>query len=169
LAGLLWGLTILLLETQPPKKYFLQNSNACFFDRTTHWRFILQDARGLKRAERNFYRREDSRRKCSQSLASPFEWRRDGDDWILLAGRRRFGRVIPDRQYPGMWRSKVGGQLSDMANLSWAKNAVLAAAERELEWERHQRRATDPSKCPERGPVFSETAPPMRSFREAAE
>ena len=69
---------------------------------------------------------------------------------------------------PGMWRSvKAGGQLSDMSNLSWAKNAVLIAAEREPEWEDRQRRAIDPSKCPEKGPVFSETSPPMRYFREA--
>ena len=67
-----------------------------------------------------------------------------------------------------MWRSvKAGGQLSDMSNLSWAKNAVLIAAEREPEWEDRQRRAIDPSKCPEKGPVFSETSPPMRYFREA--
>jgi len=26
-------------------------------------------------------------------------WHRDGADWILLAGRRRFGRVIPDSHY----------------------------------------------------------------------
>jgi hypothetical protein len=46
------------------------------------------------------------------------------------------GRVIPDSKYPGMWRSTLsGGRLSDMANISWAKNAVLVAAERELEWE----------------------------------
>src|SRR5215831_10462522 len=63
-------------------------------------------------------------------------WRRDGAGWVLLAGRRRFGRVVPDIKYPGMWRSTLsGGRLSDMANLAWAKNAVLVAAERELEWE----------------------------------
>ena len=54
---------------------------------------------------------------------SPLAWRRDGNGWLLLAGRRRFGRVVPDPKYPGMWRSvKAGGQLSDMSNLSWAKN-----------------------------------------------
>jgi hypothetical protein len=87
--------------------------------------------------------------------ATPLAWRRDGDSWVLLAGRRRFGRVIPDGKYPGMWRSvKPGGQLSDMSNLSWAKNAVLIAAERELEWEGRERRAIDPSKCPEKGGCF---------------
>ena len=62
-------------------------------------------------------------------------WRRDGNDWVLYAGRRRFGRVYPDSKYAGMWRSTLpSGQPSDMANISWAKNAVLVAAERELEW-----------------------------------
>jgi len=86
-------------------------------------------------------------------------WHRDGADWILLAGRRRFGRVIPDSQYPGMWRSRLsGGRLSDMANLAWAKNAVLVAAERELEWEERQRAANHPSKCSENRGVFEDAA-----------
>jgi hypothetical protein len=62
-------------------------------------------------------------------------WRRDGNDWVLYAGRRRLGRVWPDSKYPGMWRSTLAdGRPSDMANIAWAKNAVLIAAERELEW-----------------------------------
>jgi hypothetical protein len=28
---------------------------------------------------------------------------REGDDWILKHGRRKFGRVFRDSQYPGMW------------------------------------------------------------------
>ena len=78
----------------------------------------------------------------------------------MLAGRRRFGRVIPDSQYPGMWRSRLsGGRLSDMANLAWAKNAVLIAAERELE--ERQRAANHPSKCPEKRGVFEDAASPV--------
>jgi hypothetical protein len=46
-------------------------------------------------------------------------WRRDGTGWVLLAGRRSFGRVVADSKYPGMWRSTLsGGRLSDMANLA---------------------------------------------------
>ena len=91
-------------------------------------------------------------------------WHRDGAEWILLAGRRRFGRVIPDSQYPGMWRSRLsGGGLSDMANLAWAKNAILVAAERELEWEDRQRATIAPPKCPQKRGVFGSTAPPMRA------
>ena len=92
----------------------------------------------------------------------PLTWRRNGPDWVLLAGRRRFGRVVADTCYPGMWRSTLsGGRLRDMANLAWAKNAVLAAAERELEWEACQRAAIAPSKCPEKRGVFEGSAPPI--------
>jgi len=89
-----------------------------------------------------------------------FAWRRDGAGWRLFAGRRCFGRVVPDAQYPGMWRSVLAtGRLSDMANLSWAQNAVLQVAIRELEWAVRRRRATTPSKCPESGSVFGTTSP----------
>ena len=89
-------------------------------------------------------------------------WRRDGADWILLAGRCRFGRAVPDSKYPGMWRSTLsGGRLSDMASLAWAKNAVLAAAERELEFEARPRAAIAPPNCPENEGVFESAAPPV--------
>jgi hypothetical protein len=85
-------------------------------------------------------------------------------------GRRRFGRVVPDIRYPDMWRSKLsGGRLSDMANLAWAKNAVLVAAERELEFEDRQRSAIAPSKCPEKRGVFERAAPAVAQTLEAAE
>ena len=72
-------------------------------------------------------------------------WMREGADWVLKLGRRKLGRVFPDSQYPGMWRSyRADGRLSDMANLSWAKNAVLAAAEL----------ASNPPKCPVRRGYF---------------
>ncbi len=72
-------------------------------------------------------------------------WQRDGNSWLLLHGRRRMGRVVPDSQYPDMYCSMLDrGRRSDMANLSWAKDAVLKAALRELTWET----ANDPSKCP---------------------
>jgi hypothetical protein len=102
----------------------------------------------------------DSRQVARMKLA--LTWRRDGEDWILLAGRRRFGRVVPDGKWPGMWRSRLsGGRLSDMANLAWAKNAILVAAERELEWEDRQRAATAPPKCPQKRGVFEGAALPV--------
>ena len=39
------------------------------------------------------------------------------------------GRVAPDHEHRGMYRVVLArGRLSDMANLSWAKDAALAAA-----------------------------------------
>jgi hypothetical protein len=90
-------------------------------------------------------------------------WRRDGSGWLLLAGRKRFGRVVPDPNHPGMWRSlKSRAKLSDIANLSWAKNALLIAAERELEFEDRRRRAIDPSKCSEKRGVFRSSSSLVR-------
>jgi hypothetical protein len=98
---------------------------------------------------------------------SPLTWQRDGDNWVLLAGRRRFGRVVPDSKYPAMWRSvKPDDQLSAPSNLSWSKNAVLVAAE--LELEDRQRRAIDPPKCPVKGGVSGEESSPVRYFRRTA-
>jgi len=95
-------------------------------------------------------------------------WKRDGADWVLLAGKRRMGRVKPDIRWPGMWRSTLsGGRLSDMANLAWAKNAVLVAAEREIEFEDRTRSGKHPSKCAENRGVFEGTAPPVAGTAEA--
>ena len=81
--------------------------------------------------------------------ASGLEWKQSGSDWILYHGRRRMGRVVPDAKYRCMCRSvKSRGRLSDTSNLSWAKNVVLIAAERELEWEARDIAAIDPRKCP---------------------
>ena len=77
-------------------------------------------------------------------------WIREGADWVLKLKRRKLGRVFPDDRYPGMWRSRrADGQLSDMANLSWAKHAVLAAAERDIA----------PSKSPVKLTVFETKSP----------
>src|SRR5262245_47544705 len=89
-------------------------------------------------------------------------WRRDRADWVLFSGRRRFGRVVPDSKYAGVWRSVLsGGRLSDRANLAWAKNAVLMAAERELEWEDRRRAAVTPPKCPEKRGAVERAASPV--------
>lgn len=89
-------------------------------------------------------------------------WRRDGAGWVLLYKRRRMGRVPPDNQHRGMFRSVLSrGRLSDMANLGWAKGAVLAVAMRELSWEAAHP-ANDPPKCPEKQGVFNGSAPPVR-------
>ena len=76
------------------------------------------------------------------AVRSQLKWKRDGNDWVLLYNRRRMGPVTPDHQYPGMWRSpKSGGRVSDTANISWAKDAVMAEAIRELAWDARQQAA----------------------------
>jgi hypothetical protein len=75
-------------------------------------------------------------------------WKRDGLDWVLFHKRRRMGRVTLDHKYSGMYRVVLSrGRHSDMANLSRAKDAALAAAIRELEWETNHP-AINPPKCP---------------------
>jgi hypothetical protein len=88
-------------------------------------------------------------------------WRRDGADWILLHGRRRVGRVIPDAKWPGMFRSVMSGGLSDLAGLAWAKSAVLDAVAREIEY-------TAPSKSPAKEGSFSGQKPAHASNRVGA-
>jgi hypothetical protein len=44
---------------------------------------------------------------------SQLKWTREGDAWILLYRRRRMGRVIPDKERPGMWRSVASSTLAD--------------------------------------------------------
>jgi hypothetical protein len=51
------------------------------------------------------------------------------------------------------------GSLSDMANMSWAKNAVLEAAIRELEWEICQKPAITPQKPQQNAGVFEQPSP----------
>ena len=78
-------------------------------------------------------------------------WQRHGAEWVLVCGRRRMGRVVPDERLPGMYRVALSaGRFSDAASLSWAKDSALAAAIRELVWEAREHAANDPRKCPEK-------------------
>src|SRR5262249_43971570 len=75
-------------------------------------------------------------------------WRKSGRGWRLYDEHgRKFGAVFPDANIRGMWRTPLaGGRMSDMANLSWARAAVIEAAIRDLEWEaRHPAAVADPS------------------------
>ena len=102
---------------------------------------------------------------CGVEGKRPRAWcnsRRPAETPDPEVGGLRHTCVVADSKYPGMWRPTLsGGRLGDMANLAWAKNAVLAAAERELEWEARQRAAMTPPKCPEKGGVFEGSAPPI--------
>jgi hypothetical protein len=90
---------------------------------------------------------------------SHFKWTREGDGWILFYRRRRMGRVVPDKDHPGMWRSvKIYGILSDVANLSWSKDAVLAQAAREVAYES----ANTPSKPQQNRGSYQPKSSPIR-------
>ena len=61
----------------------------------------------------------------TQALA----WKFLGGEWVLYRqgskAPQRF--VVPDDRYPGMWRVKSrDGELSDMVNLSRAKDAAAS-------------------------------------------
>jgi hypothetical protein len=91
----------------------------------------------------------------SELIGRELAWKRDGADWVLHHKRRRMGRVAPDHEHAGMYRVVLSrGRLSDMANLSWAKDAALAAAIRELEYEARDNRAIDPRNAHKKG-MFS--------------
>ncbi len=75
-------------------------------------------------------------------------WQRYGNSWLLLHGRRRMGRVVPDTQYPGTWRAQwPDGSLSDMANLSRAKDAVARLVETEERRQRARQSLSEPRLC----------------------
>jgi hypothetical protein len=53
--------------------------------------------------------------------------------YALYPGETPLICVVPDGDYPNMWRVKhPDGRLSDMANLSRAKDAAMALAQGEL-------------------------------------
>ena len=90
-----------------------------------------------------------------ERIGASLRWKQTKYGWRLFKGRRRFGAIVPDGKHVGMWRCVLSdGRLSDMANLSWARNAVVEAAVRELQYEARQAAATDPRKRPENEGVF---------------
>jgi hypothetical protein len=44
------------------------------------------------------------------------------------SGRRLVATMEPDSKWPGMWRVRCGGSISDMVNLSRAKDAAISVA-----------------------------------------
>ena len=46
----------------------------------------------------------------------------------LRSGRRAVATIEPDSKWPGMWRVRCGGAMSDMVNLSRAKDAAISIA-----------------------------------------
>ena len=69
------------------------------------------------------------------------------------------GRVVPDKDHPGMWRSVKGNAiLSGVANLSWSKDNVMAQAIREVAYES----ANSPSKPQQNRGSFRPKSSPIR-------
>jgi hypothetical protein len=99
--------------------------------------------------------------------------REDGTAWALQDGNspRTLVYVVPDAVYAGMWRiAWPDGRLSDMVNLSRAKDAAMAWGQRNapgkdrnrLGWEKH------PRKTPAEAPPVRFSRPvgtPMRPYR----
>ena len=54
------------------------------------------------------------------------------DGLKLKLGARVMATIEPDANWPGMWRVRFGGMLSDMANLSRAKDAAISIVLRGL-------------------------------------
>jgi hypothetical protein len=85
----------------------------------------------------------------SRSFLRPFESRhcfgRNELVWDGLQLRLRsidgpvMATIEPDANWPGMWRVRFGGMLSDMANLSRAKDAAISIVLRGLNANRTRR------------------------------
>ena len=100
-------------------------------------------------------------------LAQRLTWRKTARRWKLYAGNRCFGEVIGDSntELPqctgesGMWRVALsGGRVSDYANLTWARSAVVEAAIREIEWD-----SRDPQNTRGLGGLFASKSSVVRS------
>jgi hypothetical protein len=78
----------------------------------------------------------------SRAVTDDLTWKRHGTEWRLYRDRRVVGTVVPDAKWPGMWRAQLPGGLSDMANLTRARDGALGLAERaesEKKTQRNQR------------------------------
>ena len=61
--------------------------------------------------------------------STELDWRACGNGFTLHLGRSKpLLSVVPDATYSGMWRISHRGRLSDMANLTRAKDAGLTWA-----------------------------------------
>jgi hypothetical protein len=57
-------------------------------------------------------------------------WKREGGSYLLFGADRLLASVKPDQDYPGLWRVHLpDGHITDMANLTRAKDAALSLAE----------------------------------------
>jgi hypothetical protein len=56
-------------------------------------------------------------------------WKREGGDYLLFGADRLLAAVKPDKDWPGLWRVHLpDGRITDMVNLTRAKDAALSLA-----------------------------------------
>ena len=46
--------------------------------------------------------------------------------WHLYFSDRNLADVVPDERWPDMWRIRIGDRITDMVNLTRAKDALAA-------------------------------------------
>ena len=62
-----------------------------------------------------------------------FVW--DGPNLRLYSIRGRIvATIVPDSEWAGMWQVKIGAEISDMVNLTRAKDAARSLCARRSEW-----------------------------------
>jgi hypothetical protein len=63
-----------------------------------------------------------------------YEWKRTPDSWLLMQSRRIAAVLLPDPRFLPMFRIKLpDGSISDMVNLTRAKDAALSLADAVLD------------------------------------
>jgi hypothetical protein len=71
------------------------------------------------------------------SVRRRLAWRKQRENFVIEFEKRLVEgapKVVPDGKYPNMWRLQFeDGQLSDMVNLTRAKDAALGYADRLLD------------------------------------
>jgi len=71
-----------------------------------------------------------------------YHWRTDRSRWELLVAGRVLASVVTDAVYPNMWRIDLGdGALSDLVNLTRAKDAAVRLVDASLNVTKPLRRA----------------------------
>lgn len=81
-----------------------------------------RQARSIKQANEAAMRRKLKREDRS---ANNYHWRRKYPQWLLMSGNRIVARVMLDGTYPNMYRVYCGDFVSDIVNLTRAKEAAL--------------------------------------------
>src|SRR5258708_35646913 len=98
-----------------------------------------------------------------------YEWRQTGQSWELTTAGQTVAQGVPDALHPGMYRVDLGDDpLSDMVNLTRAKDAALSLADRAIETGRLSRPGGAPLSVPDPAvPQQPPDVPQPRKRRQA--